>query len=110
MDQQNVYATLDLTSDRPTLYVASAAGASVARVLERISALDPTVRVVDTHPLGTHSQLLSSGATVTALREAVSFPAHQHAQPIAVLATWAAVLFAAMLLVSHRLGRSPGDP
>ncbi|MCW2765552.1 MAG: hypothetical protein JWO11_1511 [Nocardioides sp.] len=238
MDQQNVYATLDLTSPRPTLYVASAAGASVARVLERISAVDPTVRVVDTHPLGTGdpnglevfylmliativgfftvfqtrqnagglslrrwtaflvalavaapfaftlvvgpllhllelpvleswgilalqliaaasftslmavligrwavlptwlffvilgnsasggavappllprplafvSQWLPSGATVTALREAVYFPTDQHAQPIAVLATWAAVLFTAMIVVSHRLGRSPGDP
>jgi hypothetical protein len=53
MDEQNVYAALDLTSARPTLYVASAAGASVARVLEQISATDPEVRVVDTHPLGT---------------------------------------------------------
>jgi hypothetical protein len=33
--------------------VASAAGASVARVLERIDA-DPTVRVVDTRPLATN--------------------------------------------------------
>jgi hypothetical protein len=238
MDQQNVYAALDLTSPRPTLYVASAAGASVARVLERISAVDPRVRVVDTHPLGMAdpnglevfylmliativgfftvfqvrqnagglslrrwtafvvglavaaplaftlvvgpllhllalpvlessgivalqliaaasftslmavligrwavlptwlffvilgnsasggavappllpvplafvSQWLPSGATVTALREAVYFPADQHAQPIAVLATWATVLFTAMLVVSHRLGRSPGEP
>jgi hypothetical protein len=238
MDEQRVYAALDLTSPRPTLYVASAAGASVARVLERISAVDPTVRVVDTHPLGTTdpngleafylmliativgfftvfqtrqnagglslrrwavfivalavtasfafqlvvgqllhllqlpvlessgilalqviaaasftslmavligrwaviptwlffvilgnsasggavappllprplafvSQWLPSGATVTALREAVYFPADQHAQPIAVLAIWATVLFTAMLVVSHRLGRSPGIP
>jgi hypothetical protein len=51
IDAQHVYAALDLTSRRPTLYVASAAGASVARVLERISAADPRVRVVDTHPL-----------------------------------------------------------
>jgi hypothetical protein len=51
IDEQRVYAALDLESTRPTLYVASAAGASVARVLERISAVDPTVRVVDTHPL-----------------------------------------------------------
>jgi hypothetical protein len=51
IDQQHVYAALDLTSKRPTLYLASAAGASVARVLERISAVDPTVRLVDTHPL-----------------------------------------------------------
>ncbi|MGH3764756.1 MAG: hypothetical protein ACRDS0_11380 [Pseudonocardiaceae bacterium] len=47
MDEQNIYAALDLTSNRPTLYVASAAGASVARVLEQISAVDPTVRVID---------------------------------------------------------------
>jgi hypothetical protein len=51
MDLQRVYATLDLTSARPTLYVASAAGASVARVLERASATDPGLRIVDTHPL-----------------------------------------------------------
>jgi hypothetical protein len=53
IDLQKVYTALDLTSKRPTLYVASAAGASVARVLERISLADPTVRVVDTHPLAT---------------------------------------------------------
>jgi hypothetical protein len=238
IDEQHVYAALDLTSHRPTLYLASAAGASVARVLEQISAVDPTVRVVDTHPLGAAdpsgvdifylmfvttvigfitllqvranagglslrrwtafvvalavaaplvftlvvgpllhrldlpvpeswgilalqlaavasftslmavligrwamvptwlffvvlgnsasggavappllpppfalvSKWLPSGATVTALREAVYFPAYQHAHPIVVLATWATVLFAAMLVVSHRLGRSPGDP
>jgi hypothetical protein len=238
MDQQNVYAALDLRSARPTLYVSSAAGASVARVLERISTVDPTVRVVDTHPLGLHdpnglepfylmlittiagfftvfqarqnagglslrrwtafvlalgvaaslvftlvdgpllhrldlpvletwgilslqliaaasftslmavligrwavvptwlffvilgnsasggavappllpwpmalvSQWLPSGATVTALRESVYFPDYQHAQPVVVLVTWAAVLFTAMVVVSHRLGRSPGGP
>jgi hypothetical protein len=238
IDEQDVYAALDLTSQRPTLYLASAAGASVARVLEQTSTVDPTVRVVDTHPLGTAdpggldifylmlvttivgfitvfqvranagalslrrwtafvvalavaaslvftlvagpllhrldlpvleswgilalqlvavvsftslmvvligrwailpawlffvvlgnsasggavappllprpfalvSQWLPSGATVTALREAVYFPASQHAHPIAVLATWATALFAAMLVVSHRLGRSPGNP
>jgi hypothetical protein len=51
IDVQRVYAALDLTAQRPTLYVASAAGASVDRVLERISTVDPTVRVVDAHPL-----------------------------------------------------------
>jgi hypothetical protein len=51
IDVQRVYAALDLTSARPTLYVASAAGASIARVLEKISSVDPRVRVVDTHPL-----------------------------------------------------------
>jgi hypothetical protein len=54
IDRQQVYAALDLTSTRPTLYVASAAGASVARVLEGVSAVDPSVRVVDTHPLEAH--------------------------------------------------------
>jgi len=238
IDEQHVYAALDLTATRPTLYLASAAGASVARVLEQISTVDPTVRVVDTHPLGTAdpngvetfylmivativgfltvfqvrlnagglplrrwtaflvalavaaslvftlvdgpllhrldlpvleswgilalqllavasfaslmavamgrwailptflffvvlgnsasggavappllpppfafvSQWLPSGATVTALREAVYFPTYQHAHPIVVLATWATALFAAMLLVSHRLRKSPGEP
>ena len=236
IDEQNVYAALDLTSSKPTLYVAGAAGASVARVLEQVSLGDPAVRVVDTHPLGTAdpngveifylmlvativgfitvfqvganagglslrrwtafvaglavsgslvftlvdgpllhrlalpvleswgilalhilavasfcslmvvligrwaivptwlffvvlgnsssggavappllpapfafvSQWLPSGATVTSLRNAVYFPTWQHVQPIAVLATWAAALFAAMILVSHRLGKSPG--
>jgi hypothetical protein len=238
IDEQDVYAALDLTSKRPTLYVASAAGASVARVLERTSAAEPAVRVVDTHPLPPAdpngldifylmlvttiigfftvfqvrtnagglslrrwtafvvalavvapvvltvvdgallhklelplweswgiltldllavasftsvmtvligrwavlptwlffvvlgnsssggavappllprpfafvSQWLPSGATVTALREAVYFPTYQHARPIAVLATWTTVLFVAMLMVSHRLGTSPGEP
>jgi hypothetical protein len=238
LDEQDVYAALDLTSTRPTLYVASAAGVSVARVLEQISSVDPTVRLVDTHPLGTAdpngvetfylmivativgfltvfqvrtnagglplgrwtalvvalavaaglvftlvegpllgrlelpvleswailalqllavasfaslmavllgrwailptflffvvlgnsasggavappllpppfafvSQWLPSGATVTALREAVYFPTYQHIHPIMVLASWATLLFAAMVVVSHRLGRSPGTP
>jgi hypothetical protein len=51
IDLQQVYAALDLTGMRPTLYVASAASASVARVLEKTSAADPKVQVVDTHPL-----------------------------------------------------------
>jgi hypothetical protein len=236
IDEQDVYAALDLTSSPSTLYVASAAGGSVARVLEKASAAEPTVRVVDTHPLSktdpngldifylmlvttiigfltvfqvranagglglrqwtvfvvavalgvslvltvvdgpllhrldlpvletwgilaVHfvavasftslmsvllgrwailptwlffvvlgnsssggavsppllpqpldfiSQWLPSGATVTALRDAVYFYGFQHARPIAVLATWAAGLFTAMLLVSHRRGASPG--
>jgi hypothetical protein len=238
IDEQRLCVALDLTSQRPTLYLASAAGVSVARVLEGVAAVDPTVRVVDTHPLRTNdpsglklfylmlaatiagfltvfqvranagglslrrwtafvvalavaaplaftlvegpllhlldlplleswgilalqlaavasfaslmavligrwailptflffvvlgntssggavappllppplafvSQWLPSGATVTALREAVYFPGYQHAHPIVLLATWATALFAAMLLVSHRLGRSPGEP
>jgi hypothetical protein len=50
IDAQQVYAALDLTQRRPSLYVASAAGASVARVLEKAAAAT-RVRVVDTHPL-----------------------------------------------------------
>jgi hypothetical protein len=236
IDQQRIYAALDLTSTPPTLYVASAAGASVARVLEKASAAEPAVSVVDTHPLpsndpsgldvfylmlvttiigfltvfqvranagglglrqwtlfvvgvalsvslvltivdgpllgrldlpvleswgilalqllavasftslvsvlvgrwaivptwlffvvlgnsssggavsppllpqplGFVSQWLPSGATVSALRDAVYFTHDQHARPIAILVAWAAALFAAMLLVSHRRGVSPG--
>lgn len=236
IDWQVVYAALDLTAGSPTLYVASAAGASVARALERVAAIDPRVRIVDTHPLGANdpggldifylmlgstilgfvtafqvrgnarplslrqwsvfvlahaicgalvltlvagpllrrldlpvaevwpiltlqlmaaasfaslmmvlvgswaivptwvffvmlgnsssggavappllpgpfaffSQWLPSGATVTALRNAVYFADYQHLQPIAVLATWAIVLFVAMVAVSWRRGTSPG--
>jgi hypothetical protein len=54
MNEQQIYAALDVASSPPTLYVASAAGASVARVLERIYAVDPTIRVVDTHPLASN--------------------------------------------------------
>jgi hypothetical protein len=236
MDMQRIYATLDVTTPRPTLYVASAAGASVARVLERISAADPRVMVADTHPLApsdpngvdifylmlvativgfltvfqvranagdvplSHwavfivglavaaglvltlvigpilgrlpvpaaetggilalhilavasfassttvlagrwailptwlffvvlgnsssggavappllpapfafiSQWLPSGATVTALRDAIYFPGFEHARPILVLTAWAAALFAAMLVVSRHRRTSPG--
>jgi hypothetical protein len=51
IDKQQVYAALDLTQRTPTLYVASAAGASVSRTLEGAFAVDPQIRVVDTHPL-----------------------------------------------------------
>jgi hypothetical protein len=230
IDVQHVYTALDVSSDRPTLYVASAAGASVARVLEQIAVADPTVRVVDTHrlaaadpngldifylmlvttiigfitifqvrgnaaelsrrgstalvvllalgaslaltlvegpllhrlelpvaetwgilalqllavasftslmselvgrwailptwlffvvlgntssggavsppllppPFAFVSQWLPSGATVTALRDAVYFHAYQHAQPVVVLAAWAAGLCTALLLVPQR--------
>jgi hypothetical protein len=230
IESQDVYAALDVASQRPTLYVASAAGASVARVLERTATVDPGVRVRDTHPLSVRdpnglnifylmlvttivgfltvfqvganagelrrrhqiafvvglaltaslvltlvdgpllnrltlpvpetwgilalqllasasftslmavligrwailptwlfvvvlgnassggavsppllppafaffSQWLPSGATVTALRDAIYFTHHQHARPIAVLATWAILLFAAWLWVSRR--------
>jgi hypothetical protein len=36
------------------LYVASAAGVYVARVLDRVATADPDVRLVDTHPLSEH--------------------------------------------------------
>jgi hypothetical protein len=51
IDRQQVYAALDVSQATPHLYVASAAGASVARVLEGTTAADPQLRVVDTHPL-----------------------------------------------------------
>lgn len=51
INHQHIYAALDLDSSRPALYVASAAGASVARVLEKVDVADPSVRVVDTHPM-----------------------------------------------------------
>lgn len=238
VDWQEVYAALDLTADPPTLYVSSASGASAARALARVATIDPSVRIVDTHPLGSNdpggidifylmlgttilgfittfqvranakplslrqwsifvlahalvgalvltlvagpllrrldlpvlevwpilalqliaaasfaslmmvlvgpwaivptwlffvvlgnsasggavappllpdpfgflTQWLPSGATVTALRNAVYFPDNQHPRPIAVLATWAIVLFAAMIFVSRRRGVSPGIP
>jgi hypothetical protein len=236
IDEQQVYAALDLTPAPPTLYIASAAGASVARVLERVTAEDVQVRVVDTHPLAAHdpngvdifylmlvatiigfitvfqvranagglslrswavfvpalalaaglaftlvdgplldrlalpvlegwvivalqliavmafaslmavtigrwaiiptwiffvifgnsssggavappllphpfdflSQWLPSGATVTALRDAVYFQGYQHAHPFLALSAWAIGLYAAMLVVSQRLDKSPG--
>jgi hypothetical protein len=51
IDEQQVYAALDLRSARPTLYVASAAGASVARLLQGAAVAHPGLRVLDTHPL-----------------------------------------------------------
>jgi hypothetical protein len=238
IDAQQLYAALDLTQRTPYLYVASAAGASVARVLENVTAADPRVRVVDTHPLPSSdpegldlfylmlvatilgfltvfqvranaaglgllgwtafvisftlatsltltlvagpilhrlalpileswgilalqvltvatfastmlvligrwaiiptfllfvvlgnsssggavappllppplaivSEWLPSGATVTAIREAVYFHGDQHVLPFAVLAVWAATWLGAMLVVSHRHGTSPGIP
>jgi hypothetical protein len=234
IDEQRVYAALDLSSKRPTLYVAGAAGVSVARVLEKVVSVDPAVRVVDKHPLeaadpngidifylmlvatiigfitifqvqahagglawrhwigfvvgfalaaslaltlvdgdlagrlhlplaetwgilALHllavasfaslmsvligrwaivptwlffvvlgnsasggavapallprpfaflSQWLPSGATVTAMRDAVYFRNYQHLRPVAVLATWAAALFAAMVVAHRRAARA----
>jgi hypothetical protein len=51
LNQQKVYAALDLNQHTPSLYLASAAGASVARVLERVASTDPRIHVIDTHPL-----------------------------------------------------------
>lgn len=51
LHQQKVYAALDLTQSTPRLYLATAAGASVARVLERVAFTDTRIRIVDTHPL-----------------------------------------------------------
>jgi hypothetical protein len=238
LDLQRVYAAVDLNTRRPTLYIASAAGGSVARVLQRISATDAAFRVVDTHPLANAdpngvdifylmlitsivgfltvfqtranagrlplrhwsgfvvalsvvgslaltlvigpilnrfpvpigetwgiltlhllavasfaslmtvllgrwailptwlffvvlgnsssggavappllpqpfaflSQWLPSGATVTSLRDAIYFNNYQHARPILVIATWAVVLFAAMVISSRRRQTSPGTP
>ena len=54
LDEQQAYAALDITAPRPTLYLSSAAGASVARLLEGVRVVDPRVQVVDTHPLEPH--------------------------------------------------------
>ena len=51
---------------------------------------------------------VSISATVTALRDAVYFPAHQDPRAIAMLAIWATALFAAMIAVSYHRGASPG--
>jgi hypothetical protein len=59
-------------------------------------------------PFAFISQWLPSGATVTALRDAVYFTDYQHVRPIAVLATWATLLFIAWLFVSHRRAANPG--
>jgi hypothetical protein len=42
------------------------------------------------------------------MRDAVYFRSHQHARPIFVLVAWATMLFAAMVLISHRRRTSPG--
>jgi hypothetical protein len=58
-------------------------------------------------PFAFVSQWLPSGATVTALRDAVYYPSFQHARPVIVLGSWAVALLVGMVLVSRRLGRSP---
>ena len=57
-------------------------------------------------PFALVSQWLPSGATVTALRNAVYFSDYQQARPILVLAAWSAVLFAAMMVASMRSSAS----
>jgi ABC-type multidrug transport system permease subunit len=56
------------------------------------------------------SQWLPSGATVTALRDAIYFRGHQHVHPIAVLTIWAAALFIAWLVVARRRESSATAP
>lgn len=60
-------------------------------------------------PFSTPSQVLPSGAAVSALRTAAHFPDVQHVEPVAVLAAWAVATAAALVLLSRRLGRSPGE-
>ena len=60
-------------------------------------------------PFAFVSQWLPSGATVTSLRDAIYFPSYQQPRPVLVLAAWAAALFGAMLIASHRRRTSPGD-
>ncbi|MDQ1677524.1 MAG: hypothetical protein QOC93_2668 [Actinomycetota bacterium] len=60
------------------------------------------------HAYGTVSQWLPSGATVTALRDAIYFHSDQHVQPVAVLGVWAVTWLCTMLFVSHRRRTSPG--
>ncbi|MGZ4312466.1 MAG: DUF3533 domain-containing protein [Solirubrobacteraceae bacterium] len=56
IDEQRIYAVLALTGSRPRLFVASAAGTSVARVLEQAAQAVPAwaggpLQIVDLHPL-----------------------------------------------------------
>jgi hypothetical protein len=53
-------------------------------------------------PFAFISQWLPSGATVTALRDAVYFRSYQQVHPIAVLAAWALGLFVLWLVVARR--------
>jgi hypothetical protein len=56
IDEQRIYAALVLTGSQPQLFVVSAAGTSVARVLEQAAEAVPAraggpLRIVDLHPL-----------------------------------------------------------
>jgi hypothetical protein len=55
------------------------------------------------------SQVLPTGATVTALHSAVYFTSHQHAQPFLVLAGWVVATAAMLLVAAHVRGRSPAQ-
>jgi hypothetical protein len=61
-------------------------------------------------PFAFLSQWLPSGATVTALRQAVYFPADQHVHPVAALATRATVLFATDAPGLAPARQEPGRP
>jgi hypothetical protein len=107
---QQVYAALDLETAPPTLYVASAAGASVARLLERVALTDPgALRVVDTHPLaatdpsGVDVFYLMLVATIVAFITAFQVSAHggeltrrQWEGFVVVLAVVASLVFVAV--------------
>jgi len=115
---QRVYTALDLRPARPALYVASAAGASVARVLERISASDPRIRVVDAHPLaptdpnGVDIFYLMLVATIVGFITVFQLRAHAGGLPLrhwtAFVAAFALVAALVLTLVAGPvLGRLP---
>ena len=54
------------------------------------------------------SQWLPSGATVTALRDAVYFHSYQQVQPVAVSVAWAVGCLGILVVLAHRAGMSPG--
>jgi hypothetical protein len=51
-------------------------------------------------PFAFLSNWLPSGATVTAIRDAVYFRHYQHVHPVVVLAIWALVTFTAWLVIA----------
>jgi hypothetical protein len=57
-------------------------------------------------PFAFISQWLPSGATVSALRNAIYFRDYQHLRPFVVLSVWAIGLFIAWLAVAQRRARS----
>jgi hypothetical protein len=118
MNLQHVYTALDVRSARPRLYVASAAGASVARLLEKISASDPRIRVIDDHPLaasdpnGVDTFYLMLVATIVGFiivfhvrANAGGLPLRHWTAFVAVFAVGAALVLT--LVVGPALGRLP---